>query len=195
MAGGTVTDRTAEKRRRIVDAARILFVREGLRATTMEKIARAAGVAKPTLYAHFSDKDAIFDALLDELAVAKDAEFQAGLTGPGDVAQRIGAAMAGKFGALARLLENSPVAEELHGAHGRVAERLRDAETAMNDITVSELRRAGVAEPAELNRIIQAACYGLLRKLVDESEVRAAIRLLCERLIRPELSDPITQRS
>ncbi len=187
MAGDTVQARAAEKRRRIIDAARILFVREGLRSTTMEAIARAAGVAKPTLYGYFADKDSVFDALLDEMAAAKIAAFNAGLMGLGNVAQRIGAAMAGKFGVVARLLENSPVADELHGAHGRVAERLRDAENLMNDALVAELRSAGIAEPVEFNRVIQAACYGIARKLSDEQAVRNAIRLLCERLILPEL--------
>lgn len=188
MAGDTRQNRAAEKRRRIVDAARILFVRDGLRGTTMEAIARAAGIAKPTLYGYFADKDAVFDAILDELSATMLAGFTAGLEGPGDVAERVGAAMAGKYGIIARLLETSPVAEELHGAHGRVAQRLHGAETGMTEAILSALRDAGIAEPAELNRVIQAASYGLARKLVDEASVRAAIKLVCTRLIRPEMT-------
>ena len=187
MADETALDRAAEKRRRIVDAARILFVREGLRGTTMEAIARAAGEAKPTLYGYFADKDAVFDAILDELSDAMLAGFTSGLESPGDVAERVGAAMAGKYGIIARLLETSPVAEELHGTHGRVALRLHDTETNITEAILSTLRQAGVAEPVELNRIIQAACYGLARKLVDEASVRAGIKLVCVRLIRPEI--------
>lgn len=190
MAEQKAQDRVAERRQRIVDAARLLFVRDGLRSTTMEAIARAAGVAKPTLYSHFADKDAVFTAILNELAEAMTAGFDAGLSGPGDVADRVGAAMAGKYGVIARLLETSPVAEELHGSQSRMAVRMRDAEARINASVLSSLREGGVAEPAELNRLIQAACYGIARKLVEESAVRAGIELLCRRLIRPELRAP-----
>ena len=52
------------KREAILAAARTLFLKHGLRGTSMEAIAREAGIAKPTLYAYFPDKAAIFSALL-----------------------------------------------------------------------------------------------------------------------------------
>jgi AcrR family transcriptional regulator len=188
MAGEAGRDRVAEKRRRIVDAARLLFLREGVRATTMEGIAKAAGVAKPTLYTHFSDKEAVFDAILDELAEAMLAQFDAGIAGPGDAATRIGAALAGKYGVVAAMLSGAPASDELHGAHGRVADRLRVQEARMNEAVADVLRAAGVREPTELNRLVQAACYGVSRKLMEEGMVRAGIVLVCQRLIGPELS-------
>ena len=39
------------KRETILRAASTLFLKHGLRGTSMEAIARAAGIAKPTLYA------------------------------------------------------------------------------------------------------------------------------------------------
>ncbi|MBO9588720.1 TetR/AcrR family transcriptional regulator [Devosia sp.] len=180
-------DRAAEKRRRILDAARLLFVRDGLRGTTMEGIARAAGVAKPTLYGYFSDKDTVFTALLDDLSDALTAAFEAGMAGPGTVAQRIGAALAGKYGTIAAVVETSPFAEELYSTHSRVSLRFRTLDTQMSDTMVQQLREAGVREPTELNRLVQAAAYGVARKLVDEASVRAALPVLAERLITPEL--------
>ena len=99
-----------ERRRRILDAARRLMLRDCLRGTTMEAIARDAGIAKPTLYAQFADKEAVFTGILDELTDALVAGFDAGMAGPGGVAQRIGAAMAGKYGAIAHVIEGSPFA-------------------------------------------------------------------------------------
>lgn len=180
-------DRTTEKRRRILDAARRLILRDGLRGTTMEAIAREAGIAKPTLYAQFADKEAVFTGILDELTEALVAGFDAGMAGPGNVAQRIGAAMAGKFGAIAHVIENSPFAEELYSTHSRVSNRFRDLDARMNEEIVAALRAAGVADAGELNRLIQAASYGVARKMIDEASVRAAIPVLCERLIKPEL--------
>lgn len=48
---------------RIIDAAYELFLAFGLRRTTIEDIARKAGIRRPTLYRRFSDKDAIFQAV------------------------------------------------------------------------------------------------------------------------------------
>lgn len=180
-------DKVTERRRRILDAARRLMLRDGLRGTTMEAIAREAGMAKPTLYAQFADKEAVFTGILDELSDALVTGFDAGMAGPGSVAQRIGAAMAGKFGAIAHAIEGSPFAEELYATHSRVSTRFRELDARMNTEIVAALKAAGVAEPTELNRLIQAASYGVARKMVDEASVRAAIPVLVERLIGPEL--------
>lgn len=52
--------RSADLRRaEIVQLAAGLFDREGYHQTSMERLAQAAGVAKPTLYHYFSSKDAI----------------------------------------------------------------------------------------------------------------------------------------
>jgi TetR/AcrR family transcriptional regulator, repressor for uid operon len=51
-------------RGRIVDAAYAQMLAFGLRRTTMEDIARRAGVGKPTLYRRFTDKDAVVQAVI-----------------------------------------------------------------------------------------------------------------------------------
>jgi AcrR family transcriptional regulator len=42
---------------RILDVARDLFYREGIRAIGVDEIVRRAGVTKPSLYRSFSSKD------------------------------------------------------------------------------------------------------------------------------------------
>ena len=84
------TERHREKRERILAAARELFLRQGLRATTMEAIARGAGMAKPTLYAEFADKDAVFLAILEQLVADKQARFDTAMSGSEPLAERIG---------------------------------------------------------------------------------------------------------
>lgn len=51
------------KTQAILQAARKLFLEQGLEVTTAE-IARVAGVAKATLYANFSDKEHLIEAVL-----------------------------------------------------------------------------------------------------------------------------------
>lgn len=61
------------KRRQVVEAAARLFMAQGYGATSMEAIAREAGVSKATLYAYFPGKDALFAAIVGE-ACAREAE-------------------------------------------------------------------------------------------------------------------------
>lgn len=42
-----------------------LFMQNGLRATTMESIARELGISKLTLYSRFKNKDALFSAVIE----------------------------------------------------------------------------------------------------------------------------------
>lgn len=52
-------------RERILDAARRLFYRDGLRATGIDKIIAESGVAKMSLYRHFASKNDLIAAFLD----------------------------------------------------------------------------------------------------------------------------------
>ncbi|HET8644161.1 MAG TPA: helix-turn-helix domain-containing protein, partial [Vicinamibacteria bacterium] len=50
-------------RRRILDAARELFMREGYERVTMRRIAQAIEYSPTAIYQHFEDKDALVRAL------------------------------------------------------------------------------------------------------------------------------------
>jgi AcrR family transcriptional regulator len=56
----------ARNRRVILDTARTLFEQRGVTCVTMEKVARASGVGKGTLYRRFPNKGFLCQALLDE---------------------------------------------------------------------------------------------------------------------------------
>jgi TetR/AcrR family transcriptional repressor of mexJK operon len=57
---------SSTKRRAILEAAMRVFLADGYGAASMETIARAAGVAKQTIYAHFGTKAALFEATIVE---------------------------------------------------------------------------------------------------------------------------------
>ena len=61
-----------ETRRRVLDAAETLFIRDGYAATTMTAIADQADVAVQTLYAVFGNKRAILIELIDVRVVGDD---------------------------------------------------------------------------------------------------------------------------
>jgi AcrR family transcriptional regulator len=57
--------RPPERRVLIVEAAGRLFGERGYDGTRLDEVAAAAGVTKPVLYRHFSDKTALYLALLE----------------------------------------------------------------------------------------------------------------------------------
>jgi AcrR family transcriptional regulator len=61
-----VGDTDSSKRRQILDGARKVFLDLGFDGASMGEIARAAGVSKGTLYVYFADKNALFEAIVEE---------------------------------------------------------------------------------------------------------------------------------
>jgi AcrR family transcriptional regulator len=56
--------RSAERREAILAAALDEFSAQGFASTRLDDVARRAGVAKGTIYLHFSDKEALFQELI-----------------------------------------------------------------------------------------------------------------------------------
>jgi AcrR family transcriptional regulator len=56
----------AERRRQLIAAAKDLFLHKGYHATTMDDVARCAGMSKKTVYQVFLGKSELFDALLSD---------------------------------------------------------------------------------------------------------------------------------
>ncbi|HID55172.1 TPA: TetR/AcrR family transcriptional regulator, partial [Candidatus Poribacteria bacterium] len=54
-----------ERRRFIIERARELFARYGMKKTTMDDIASACGMGKASLYYYFKNKEDIFRAVID----------------------------------------------------------------------------------------------------------------------------------
>lgn len=69
--GGRPSRHDAEVRVQVVlDVAKKRFLSFGYRETSLDAIAREAGVAKKTLYCHFGDKAGLFDAIVRTLTDA-----------------------------------------------------------------------------------------------------------------------------
>lgn len=62
----TQSQRRAQTRSRVLDAAATVFAQRGFSASTVDEIAEAAGVSKGAVYYSFASKDDLFLALLDE---------------------------------------------------------------------------------------------------------------------------------
>jgi AcrR family transcriptional regulator len=62
-------ERRAATRGAVLQAAQGLFETKGFAATTIDEIAAAAGVAKGAVYHHFASKDALFEAVFEEVSI------------------------------------------------------------------------------------------------------------------------------
>lgn len=61
----TRAQRQEETRRKLLDAARVVFTQRGFHGATLDEIARHAGYTKGAVYANFAGKDELFMALID----------------------------------------------------------------------------------------------------------------------------------
>ncbi|MCZ6852467.1 MAG: TetR/AcrR family transcriptional regulator [Gammaproteobacteria bacterium] len=73
--------RRKESNKKLLEAARQLFVDNGYDATRPQDIARAAGVANGTFYLHFQDKEAVFLAFAEQAQDDLVVRFDENLTG------------------------------------------------------------------------------------------------------------------
>ena len=79
--------RVVRSRAAVVEAARVLFLRQGYAGTTMEQIAALAGLTKRTVYNNYGDKDALFTQIVADVLAYAEAfvrglheEFTVGVT-------------------------------------------------------------------------------------------------------------------
>ncbi len=66
-----VTEEDSSKRRQILDGAGKVFMDLGFDGASMNEIARSAGVSKGTLYVYFADKNRLFEAIVEDEALAQ----------------------------------------------------------------------------------------------------------------------------
>ena len=62
---------SAEKSVAILAGAMKEFLKNGYAATSMDKVAKSAGVSKATVYSHFGDKESMFGSVMQDLVKDK----------------------------------------------------------------------------------------------------------------------------
>jgi AcrR family transcriptional regulator len=108
---------------KVLDAAYACFVRHGVRKTTMEDIAAAAGMSRPALYQYVRSKDDAYRRLADRVYAGALREARAA-GGTGTLAQRLDRILATKLALTERLFSDSPYAHELVGRNALVADEM-----------------------------------------------------------------------
>jgi AcrR family transcriptional regulator len=135
------SDTSAARRAAILDAATGVFLRYGFKKTSMDDLARAAGLSRQGLYLHFATKDALFkDAVLQVVATTR----AAGRAALGQSELPVEERLLGAFEAVHGLTIGQPGAENMN-------ELLETAAQLVGPV-VDEMERALVADVARLLR-------------------------------------------
>lgn len=119
------------KQAAILGAAFDAFTTYGFRRTSMEEIARRAGMSRPALYLHFANKEEIFRALIRSYFDTTVEAMRAELWGRGHPSVRLERAFATKCGPVMETLLGSAHGPEfidtknLHGAEESAAGEAR----------------------------------------------------------------------
>lgn len=174
----------AARRHNLLDAAVATFLRYGLKKTSMDDVASAAGLSRQGLYLHFSTKEALFRAAVEHLIEGTSGAARAALAGDADLVD----AIVDAFTALHGIHFTAPIAAEHMGelveaAYAAVGDVVDAADAAVANALRKRLRAAGLGKSRERADTLVAAAVGLKHRrgavLADyQRELRAMASLL-----------------
>lgn len=156
-------------RQAILAAAAELFTRNGYRRTSIEDIARRAGISRPTVYAHFESKENVFQTIVRDLHEEAMAAMEKELGRDAPVGDRLYDALVARFGRFVELTSSSPSARELleegsrmcsditSDARTRTLKLLRDLLTDADARGELDLGRSGLSPTAAAAVIYHSA--------------------------------------
>jgi len=102
-----------EKRIRILQEAQSLFIRYGVKRTSIDEVARAAEIAKGTLYVYYESKEMLFAEVARNICADILTEANKAAEMPAPLAERLVGILDAEIGVLHRLVEHSPHVREL----------------------------------------------------------------------------------
>lgn len=167
----------------ILDSAWRAFAAYGYRKTSMDDIARGAGMSRPALYLRYKNKEAIYRSLTQLYYDTTLATVTAALQAPGPVRDRVSAAFAAQAGELVEAMLSSPHGVELMDTGHSVARDIAEAgEAALAGVyagwlsaedAAGRVRLPGAAD--QIAATITTALKGLKMAGVDYATYRARV--------------------
>jgi AcrR family transcriptional regulator len=187
-AAGKRQERKAQNRAKLLAAARKVFAEKGLGAATARDIVRETDLATGTFYNYFDSKEAVFTALIEELAAKARERVRDQRREPGrTVEERVEAAYRAYFELVLEERELFEVFRRNAGVIAAMADRdwFADGESDLLDDLMA-WARAGEMPDIDMALLAQAmfgAGVHVANHLVDENapDVDAAARF-CARL-------------
>ena len=184
--------RKQHKKDQILRAAEELFKRQGFKKTTVDDVARLAGVSKVTIYNHFTDRRGLIEEALRKLTRDKIEQYGQILSSERPWAERLNAVVLDKYRLAAEY--GGEVLETLYGELPDLVSEIREMQLKkQNEVTFSFLdegRRLGFVPQHISNEAIAIYLECIYRGLDSNEQVFA--RLTDEPKLTEEIIDIIT---
>lgn len=175
-----------DKQGAVLRSALEAFRLYGYRRTSMEDIAKGAGMSRAALYLHFRNKEDVFTHLTVLYFDRACADFEAALAQPGPLPDRLSAAFLAKGGEVMRLLFESPHGNELIEAKVSAAQEVvAEGSARMVASLAGWLTRMEADGQARLDvpadqaaSVMIGALWGVKENVTDYDSYEAGVRLL-----------------
>ncbi len=184
-------DTVSDKRGIVLTAAFDVFITYGFRKTSMDDIAKAAGMSRPALYQVFRNKSDIFRALAGEFMTKAAAKAAASFETDMPFRERVFAAIDVSILDFHRLIESTPHGVELMGVNEEIAGDIEAdwCETMIGVIGTAlaraeadgeiDLKRTGLCAEA-VARIFMQAMEGMKRDFLRGNPIEQNVHNLVD---------------
>ncbi len=179
-------DASAQKRAAILAAATNVFARYGFKKTSMDDLARAAGLSRQGLYLYFATKDVLFKAVVLHVIEATNGACKAALAREdANVEERLLGAfeamhahLIGHAGA-EHMNELMATASQLLGAEFKDLEQtfVADISRVLKSGGIAERWKSAAVSAKELAQHLSAASHGVKQKAGSVTEYRDAMKV------------------
>ena len=178
-----MSESSNDKRLKVLEAAQTAFSRYGFKRTSMDDIAKLAGMSRPALYLLFRNKQDVFRSLSEHLQVTALEAAEAALATDKPFVDRLYDAVLVKEEMLFRVVSDSPHGEELFDANTEIAaditertltrfqQSLAAAIQHAADALEIDVGRVGMP-PDRLAALLLAGIHGLKTPLPEGRELR-----------------------
>lgn len=186
------SDSSAARRVGIVKATSGEFLRYGFKKTSMDDLARAAGLSRQGLYLHFATKEALFKQTVLQVVAATRAAYRAALAREElEVEERLLGAFEAVHGSAIGQASAEQMSELLASAAQFVGPVVKELEQGLVDDVARVLRSEGVAAKwksagvaaKELAEQLFTTSLGLRQRATTRAEyrdrMRTAARIVC----------------
>ncbi|SDR24869.1 transcriptional regulator, TetR family [Rhizobiales bacterium GAS113] len=173
-----------DKRDRILDAAQNLFLRYGVKRTSIEDVAQEAGIAKGTVYLSFESKAALFAAIADRLCAKTLADVRRVIGEATPLAERLVGMLDCYIGATHRLVAQSPHIAELTASKEALAAVAFDRlDKHIRSLLGALLGEAGITRDGAADMFLAAGLGTLSTGYCAEEPYRARLTAMVDTLL------------
>ena len=168
----------ADRRRAILDAALACFVQFGYAKTSLDDIAKRAGISRPLIYRKFKNKEDVFSAVYEDLMEGLYPGVEAVLAGRGSPREKLLGVYEHLLLEPWEMLSAAPMAAEFYEACSRV---LPEVEARHERLRLKYTQ--AVLGAKELSEVFILAVDGLGADLPSARVLRRRLQILVERFV------------